>query len=451
MTSENGETRPSTDDPVGCVTVRGRYRIIGPGIASGDAVTYAAEDVMSRRPVAISVLRGTAAADAEFVAAVREQAYRLAKPVCHHRAMVRVYDVGTTDEGEPFVALEPAVGRSLREVLDERGTLGFHDGLRLAIEIGESLETLHRSGIVHGELRPEAVVIVKDENGKDAVKLVGVELTAARRTLEGLRNRDEAVAAYLAPEQIARAETTEAADVHALGLLILEVLTGHRPHGGGRGAAELPPAIARIVAKALEEGPGRRYSSISLMVNDMWSAEGETPPSSAVGATPALGERRSTARRRARTDVGMAISLVVGLILVGVTAWVVRSDRLGRSVSSEAEPVVAASPVAPVHAPTPAAPTSDATPSTISKQPTLPASPPAPAPSAPVRSEVTPVRDEVPTPLAAKPAPVGAVVRSPRPVARQIERPASTDQPSADGGDGTAIIDWLLKGRRSGG
>ena len=68
----------------------------------------------------------------------------------------------------------------------------------------------------------------------------------------------------------------------------------------------------------------RRYSSISLMVNDMWSAESEQPqsPARASGpATPAVAARRPSARRHARTDVGMATALVVGLILVGVTAY----------------------------------------------------------------------------------------------------------------------------------
>ena len=418
------------DDTPPPVTIAGRYRIVGTGVACGDVITYAGADAANQRRVALSVLRGAAAADAEFVTAVREQVSRLATPACHHRALVRVYDSGTTDEGAPFVALEPVAGRSLRAVLDERGPLGIHDGLRLAIEVGEGLETLHRSGIVHGELRPESLLLTTDENGRDVVKLVGVELTAARRTMAGLRSRDYTVVAYLAPEQVARAETTEAADVHALGLLTLELLTGHRPDGGvGRGLGELPPAIARIVAKALEEGPGRRYSRISLMVNDIWSAENDRRESSAHGsrlAMPALAWRRPSARRHAHT--GMATALVVGLVLVGVTAWVLRSDRLSRSVTSETESAVAASPAAPTSAAAPPMSSAEA-----------------------VRSQLAPARDKTPTPPQAKQATVPAVVPSSPPVTRQVEPPVRRDQPPADSGDGTAIIDWLLKGGRPAG
>ena len=446
------------------VTLKGRYRVHGPGVASGEVVSYAAENVARQQPVALTVLRGDVASDAEFVAAVREQAYRLAKPVCQHRTLVRVYDTGTTDEGEPFVALEPVVGRSLRELLDERGVFPAHDGLRIAIQVGEGLETLHRSGIVHGELRPESVLIIKDEDGTEAVKLVGVELTAARRTPVGLRRRNELVGAYLAPEQIAQAETSEASDVHGLGLLILELLTGQRPGSKGhRTPAEIPAAIARIVAKAIEPGPGRRYSSISLMVNDLWTAESEPPksPARATGS-PAVAARRSSGTRRAPSDVGMATALVAGLLLVGVTAWVARADRFARTApSTSPEAVVAASPVTPVQDPASPAPVPEARTSPPAAEPmsiTLPpavsptaATVPAPAEPRPSPTESQAIRPASPPPLEERNRAMVGAVRAPRPAVQLPERAAKGDQPAADGGDGTAIIDWLLKDERSGG
>src|SRR4051812_19981025 len=119
MTMEPTELSPSSDGAAPSVTIIGRYRILGPGVERDDAVTYPAEDTATARPVALSVLRGHAAADAEFAAAVREQAYRLAKPACDHPALLRVYDVGMTDQGIPFIAVEAVAGRSLRAALDE--------------------------------------------------------------------------------------------------------------------------------------------------------------------------------------------------------------------------------------------------------------------------------------------------------------------------------------------
>jgi len=109
-------------------------------------------DLVSQRSVTVAILHPATTSDPDFVAAVREQVHRLAKPVCVHPALAGVYDLSTTDAGETFVVLETITGRSLREVLDERGVLPTHEALRLAIEIGEGLEALHANGIVHGEL-----------------------------------------------------------------------------------------------------------------------------------------------------------------------------------------------------------------------------------------------------------------------------------------------------------
>jgi hypothetical protein len=452
MMEPQGASPSVVEDPPRPVTVKDRYRVGGAGVTTAEAVTYGAESVATRQHVTLAVLRGEAAADPEFVAAVRDQAFRLAKLPSQHRALVRVYEAGTTDEGEPFVAREPVDGPSLRQVIEERGALDVHHALRLAIQVGEGLEALHQSGIVHGELRPESVVLVKDQNGDEAVKL-GVELTAAHRTAAGRRTRDRAISAYLAPEQVTYGDTSEAADVHGFGLLIREMLTGQRPDG--RRNAQLPPAIARIVSRALEPAPGRRYSSISLMVNDLWSAASEISKSPARSAAPQspVAKRKPGAERRGPSDVGMAAALVLGLLLVGVTAWVARSDRVPRSGSLDSEPVAAA--------PRPAAPTSTAvapaavTPAPASERPAVELPPPPAAVSAKEPRSAPPSPRpalEDPKPAVAKPTPptpTPPAVRASRPVAAASAGRPESEQSGADSGDGTAIIDWLLKGGSS--
>jgi serine/threonine-protein kinase len=323
-------------------------------------------------------------------------------------------------------------------MLNERGALDPSSTMRLAVQIGEALETLHHNGIVHGALRPESVLIVKDEDGTDAVKLRGLELASARWTAAGIRLRDDALLPYLAPEQIEHAETSETADIHALGLLVQELLTAARPRGTGsrlRPAGELPMMIGRIVAKALESRPERRYANVSLMVNDLWSAESEPPKSDSPSVTHVLNERRAAARRRARSDIGMGIALVVGLVLVGVTAWVVRSDRLtGNARTESAEPSIAASPVGTPVPPPPM--------NAVSVQPLRPPTPPT------ITEDTGAV---VAKPDATGREPTAALPA--RPVAKTsppaAARPASVDERGSDA-DGSAIIDWLLKARRTG-
>jgi len=477
----------SSNDTIGSApeTIKSRYRVVETLRQTADAVVHVADDLEKDRRVTLTVLHGAAAADAEFTDAVRQQAQRLARPEVAHAAVARVYGCDTTERGALFVACEHVVGRTLRAILDERGALDLRSALRLVNQIGEALETLHPNGVVHGELRPESIVITTKRDGVDGVKLAGLELVTAHQTSAGLRLRDPSLIPYLAPEQIERGETTEAADVHALGLLIGELVTGQRPGAPGArpGAGELPPAIRRIVARALAHHPARRYGSVSLMLNELWSAESGAPAAAGLAAQPAA-ERRSSAGRYARSDLGMATALVLGLVLVGATAWVVTSDRLNARTSAgerppAASPITPAAPASPVNAiaaepaPTAAEPVR---PGSLAVAPAAPGAPgavpdPARATSVrPVELPPTPLRERAPVPPSPAP-PVPAVVTvppvAPPPAQVRARQPAPAPVPPpgvkappparrdtaaapADASDGSAIIDWLLKARRPG-
>jgi serine/threonine-protein kinase len=456
-------------------TLRDRYCVLEATATTAAAIVYAAEDVHDQRPVMLTILRGEAAADAEFVTAVREQLHRLTRGGFEHPALVTLLDSGTTDAGELFIVHEAAAGRSLREVLDERGPLGLDAGLRIAIQVGEALEMLHRGGVVHGELRPDCVVLLGET--LTTVKLLGVELASAHQTATGRRLRAASVAPYLAPEQQDGHETTEAADIHALGLLVRELITGQRPPGAPAGAgvpASLPPAVARIVAKALQRPPARRYANVSLMVNDLWTVESE-PAASAARPASVAAERRASSTRRAGSDAGMVTALVGGLLLLVVTGWVVTSDRFVGTLRLESpESPVAASPSAPPP-PAPAPPRDEP----VVAAPVLPApAPPAvdvpspvlppraagmvsPAAAPPPSAALTPALPPKASPAVTPPPPPKASAAAappppPKPSAAPARRPVGTaraEQPVApaaadEGSDGVAIIDWLLKERR---
>jgi serine/threonine protein kinase len=445
--------------------IKGRYRVNAVSSVSRAVVVYRAEDVRNGRPIALEVLRDELAGDAEFVAAVRNQAWTLAKSAHVHRGVARVYDCGATDTGELFVALERTAGPTLREVLDARGALDPSTALRVASQIGEALETLHHDQIIHGQLDPESVLMVRDGDGMERVTLVGVELTAAYRTTIGLRLRDASPPPYLAPEQIERGETTDATDVYALGMLLRALLTPDRARetAGARPTTPgVPPAIDRIIATALDARPEHRYPDISVMINDMWGAqtilaEPESRPRSV--KRPANSHRRP-GPRRPHSTVRIAAVVATGAMIVAVVVWGALSDRIvSRFRARVATPAVTAVPV-----------DEGATPSAIHRLPTeefrVPSSPSAAGEDTSTRPESHAVQDASPVeglarPVA-KPRPAPAVVRQepvPAPVVgsrprRPIEsgapgeRPATKDQPGRDAGDGSAIIDWLLKDRR---
>jgi serine/threonine protein kinase len=366
-----------------------------------------------------------------------------------------------------FVALERTEGRTLREILDSRGALDPCSALRVAGQVGEGLEALHHSGIVHGELCPESVLMVRDDHGAENVKLVGVELTAAHRTGIGLSLRDASLLPDLAPEQI-EGETTEATDVHALGRLLRALLNAEPPResvGTQHATPAVPPAIGRIIAKALGARPDQRYPDITVMLNDMWGAQSEleAPPARprAVKVAPTTHQRRAS--RAPRFSLGLATVLAAGGLVVAAAVWVGASDR----IASRFRAGVAASALttAPVE-PRATVPSVEAV---AVKQPRVPLSPSAnPESTSTTPSASGVIEDASAAKLPARPAvkapptPVGVpdqalaapVARGPRrraaPSEAPTERAIPTDQPRTDPGDGSAIIDWLLK-QRSGG
>ena len=463
--------------------VKGRYRVNAIASVSRDVVVYAAEDIRYQRLIALKVLRDEFAADPAFVNAVRDQANTLALLSHAHRGVARVYECDAMHDGRLFVAVERTKGATLREVLDARGPLFPSTALRIASWVGEALEALHHSKIIHGELGPDSVLIAPDAYGTEHVTLVGVELTAAHRTPMGLRLHE--AAPYRAPEQIERGETAESADVFALGMLLRELLTAAAVWAAGTTGAPptLPPATERIITTALKARPEDRYPDLSVMVNDIWGAQ-------AALAQPELRVRpvkpRSPVAIRPQPSRFPLTLRIAGAILaagvIAVIVWLASSDRIVShfrarvTVPTPAVDPVERSQISPPAQPLPAEPASvpasaaTAAPGGTSmrpeSQPVKDASPveerapvvvkPAPAPqpvkdASPVEERAPVVVKPAPAPVAVRPerarAPAAAPVVVDRPRS-PVESRAPADRPAIDARDGSAIIDWLLENRR---
>jgi serine/threonine protein kinase len=425
-------------------TIKARYRVKGVAEIRRDVVLYAAEELRYGRPVTLEVLRDEVAGHPEFVAAVRAQATTLAMSPHAYRGLPRVYECDVTDDGALFVALEPVTGITLRELIDTRGPLDLHTALRVASQVGEALETLHHNRLVHGELRPDSVLVATDTGGPERVTLVDVELTAAYRTPIGRGRRDESPLRYLAPEQIEQGATTAASDQYAFGLLLRELLTTNRAGAAADVEAPpdaLPPSIERIMTTALAARPEDRYPNISVMMNDLWGAqialipdEGRARSGMLVAAT---GRKQ---RDRTRLTAPVVASIVAAALLLIVSVALV--DRL--VVRPRARSAVPA--VTPVTVDPRATPPDDRQPS--AEAPAAPSAMPA-VRAAPLRITEPPAVKETAV-GAARPVEQAPPAARSAPAARAAPAasPAPATTPKADEGDGSAIIDWLLQNRR---
>jgi len=291
----------------------GRYEVRAPLGAGGMGEVYTAYDHDLEREVAIKVLHSGAAASSDRVRRFMQEAK--AASALNHPNVAHVYEVGSHD-GLHFIVMEIVEGETLRDRL-ARGPLSIDDTLDLGLQISAALGAAHKAGIVHRDIKPENVIIhpdgyakvldfglakLREPRGEDAATILKTGTGIAMGTL-----------GYMAPEQLAAGEITPAADVYSLGIVLHEMVTGHRPDG--KAPSDAPPKLQAVITKATATNVSDRYPSAVEMHDDLRSISRE------LVATPHVAKPRSK-----WPLVAAAAVAVIALIAAG--AWMLlRSSR----------------------------------------------------------------------------------------------------------------------------
>jgi serine/threonine protein kinase len=254
--------------PTGARLLAKRYRLIERIDEGGAGEVWRARDEKLDRDVAIKLLG--ADADDAFRARFADEARRAAAVV--HPNVVTVFDEGR-DGADAFMVMELVPGKTLREIVAERGPLPPHEVARLIRQVAGALDAAHAAGVVHCDVKPANVIV--DPQGVAKLTDFGIARAA--------RDRDEqellGTARYIAPERVEGGPVTARTDVYGLGLVAYELLTG-RPAFDGATSEELvrerlvgpPPSLRHarvgiddrldaIVGRALATVPDRRYAS----------------------------------------------------------------------------------------------------------------------------------------------------------------------------------------------
>ena len=319
----------------------GPYEIIALLGAGGMGEVYRAKDTRLARTVAIKIISATLAAGPEARERFEREAHAVAS--LNHPHICALFDVGQHD-GIEFLVMEHLEGESLAARL-ARGPLPLDQVLRIAIEIASALNAAHRQGIVHRDLKPGNVMVTRA-----GAKLLDFGL-AKRNELQpvriandvaGLPTREAPLTAdgtlvgtfnYMAPERLHGRDADARSDLFALGAVIYEMATGRRAFDGGTPASVVaailerdpptlatlqpltPPALDRLVARALAKDPEERWQTAKdLLAELQWIAG-----TGSGTAHPALtGDRiRSTTRGKWR---GQLLAAAVGAAIVVVAA-----------------------------------------------------------------------------------------------------------------------------------
>ena len=213
--------------------VAGRYRLIDVLGRGGTAEVWRAEDEALGRTVALKLVTVPTDEGAQRAGA---EARLLAG--LNHPGLVPVYDAGTDASGKPWVVMELVEGETLGDTI-RRGVLHPLRAGQVGHAVAEALAYVHAQGLVHRDVKPGNVLMGRD--GRVRLTDFGIArlVDAAKVTATGMT---VGTASYLAPEQVMGERITPLADVYALGLVLLECLTGRREYAGGT----VEVALARL-------------------------------------------------------------------------------------------------------------------------------------------------------------------------------------------------------------
>jgi len=313
----------------------GHFRILDPLEAGGMGAVYKAEDTRLNRIVAVKVPLPCHHLDDSS----RRRFLREARSVAalDHPSLCSIHEIGESD-GHLFLAMPLYPGETLRARLAREGALPIDDALDIALQIAEGLAAAHDAGIVHRDVKAGNVMLLP----RGTVKLLDFGLAKVEDSGLTLSRAALGTVSYMSPEQVSEQRVDARTDLWALGALLYEAVTGHRPFEGERPVAiahailhqqparpstlrrDIPPALERLLFSLLRKNPAHRPATARQVAAELSSIRiGDSS-----GAANALRHRwvTLTGWRRHRW-LRRGISLAVATMLLAGALFAKRTLR----------------------------------------------------------------------------------------------------------------------------
>ncbi len=253
-------------------------RIIGVG---GMAVVFEAHDLLMKRTVAVKMLKDDISDDTQAVKRFINESKAVA--MLSHPNIVNIFDVSVKDNLK-YIVMEYIEGITLKNYMTRRGTLSFREIVSYTEQILRALEHAHSKGIVHRDIKPQNIMLLK--NGLIKVTDFGI---AKLPNSETLTMTDKAIGTvyYISPEQASGHATNQSSDLYSLGVLMYEMSTGRLPFNAESPISvalmqvnnepdkprslnsSIPRGLEQIILTAMEKDPELRYQSASQMLRQI--------------------------------------------------------------------------------------------------------------------------------------------------------------------------------------
>ncbi len=257
-----------------------RYEILEIIGAGGMAVVYKARCHRLNRLVAIKILKDENLEDEDFCR--RFHAESRAVAMLSHPNIVSVYDVSSADD-QDYIVMELIDGITLKQYMENQGPLNWRETLHFATNIARALEHAHSRGLVHRDIKPHNVMVLKNGSVKVAdfgiARLMESDNTMTKEALGSVH--------YISPEQAKGGRVDNRSDLYSLGVVMYEMITGRTPYDGESPVAvaiahinggaprpstimpNIPKGLEQIIVKAMAHDLPDRYISATAMLRDL--------------------------------------------------------------------------------------------------------------------------------------------------------------------------------------
>ncbi len=286
----------ASEEIIGSV-IADRYHITKKLGEGGMGAVYLGEHVKMGRKSAIKVITQSMSSDAEAIARFNREAANAAQ--INHPNVCGIYDFGETSEGLIYLAMEFIEGEALTALLEREGALSPKRAGSILRQAAEALQAAHDLGIVHRDLKPDNIMIARERDGSDLVKVVdfGIAKAMGGESEQKVTKTGLVVGTpeYMSPEQLSGDQLNGKSDTYSLGLVFFRMLTGILPFQAESSQeimikrltddpirlidalpnANFPAPLQAAIDRALQRMPADRYEKASQFGHDVSVAVGE--------------------------------------------------------------------------------------------------------------------------------------------------------------------------------
>ena len=260
----------------------GRYEIIELIGSGGMANVYKAKCHRLNRMVAVKILKSDMAENEEIRRRFRDESRAVAQ--LSHANIVSVYDVSSSGDTE-YIVMELIDGITLKQYMERRGQMDWRESLHFIIQIMRALEHAHSRDIIHRDIKPQNIMVLRD----GSVKVADFGIACLQNNAQTLTQDALGSVHYISPEQ-ARGEHIDArSDIYSAGVVLYEMLTGRLPFEGDTAVSvaiqhlssvplapseireDVPKGLELICMKAMCADINKRYASATAMLEDLES------------------------------------------------------------------------------------------------------------------------------------------------------------------------------------